>query len=133
MLDGVRVPGSARLGEEGGGFRIAMRALDGGRVNIASCSVGGARFCLDHAHEHVQSRQQFGQPLASFQATQFRLADMATSLTASRLMVRHAARALDEKAPSATMHAAMAKRFATDACFGIANDALQLLGGYGCL
>jgi len=133
MLDGVRLPEGARLGAEGQGFAIAMTALDGGRINIATCSVGGAAFCMDRAQEHTASRQQFGQPLDRFQHTQFKLADMATSLTASRLMVRNAAAALDAQAPSATLHAAMAKRFATDACFGVANDALQLLGGYGYL
>lgn len=133
MLDGVRVPASARLGEEGQGFAIAMTALDGGRVNIASCSLGGAAFCLDTAAAHVRDRTQFGRPIADFQATQFKLADMATGLHTSRLAVRHAARALDARSPAATLAAAMAKRYATDTCYGITNDALQLLGGYGCV
>ena len=132
-FDGVRVPEAHRLGAEGDGFKIAMSALDGGRVNIAACSLGGARFCLDAARAHVAARAQFGRPLADFQATQFKVADMATSLAASRLMVRHAAAAMDAGAPGATLHAAMAKRLATDACFGVANDALQLFGGYGYL
>ena len=97
-----------------------------------SCSVGGAAFCLDTSRAYVSTRQQFGSPVASFQATQFRLADMATQLAASRLMVRHAAAALDARAPDATLQCAMAKRFATDACYALTNDALQLLGGYGC-
>lgn len=133
MLDGVRVPEGQRVGEEGDGFKIAMSALDGGRINIAACSLGGAQFALDTARGYASSRQQFGRPISEFQATQFKVADMATSLQASRLMVRHAAAALDARAPTATLQAAMAKRFATDACFGVANDALQLLGGYGYL
>ncbi|KAK9814575.1 hypothetical protein WJX72_008116 [[Myrmecia] bisecta] len=132
-LDSVRVPEANRLGPEGIGFKIAMNALDGGRINIATCSVGGASFCLDTAQEYVKTRQQFGKPLAAFQHTQFKLADMATSVQASRLLVRHAAQSLDARTPSATLDAAMAKRFATDACYDVSNDALQLLGGYGYL
>ncbi|GAB4820214.1 hypothetical protein N2152v2_007260 [Parachlorella kessleri] len=132
-LDHVRVPEANRVGQEGEGFSIAMNALDGGRINIAACSVGGAQFCLDAARGYVRDRQQFGRPIADFQATQFRLADMATGLHASRLMVRQAARSLDARAPSATLDAAMAKRFATDTCYDITNNALQLLGGYGYL
>lgn len=131
IMDGVRVPARARVGAEGQGFAIAMAALDGGRVNIGACSLGGAAFCLDAAARHARERRQFGRPLADFQATQFRLADMATALHASRLAVRHAARALDAGAPQATMACAMAKRLATDACYDLTNDALQLLGGYG--
>ncbi|KAL6771382.1 hypothetical protein ACKKBG_A26155 [Auxenochlorella protothecoides x Auxenochlorella symbiontica] len=133
IMDGVRVPARARVGVEGQGFAIAMAALDGGRVNIGACSLGGAAFCLDAAARHARERRQFGRPLADFQATQFRLADMATALHASRLAVRHAARALDAGAPQATMACAMAKRLATDACYDLTNDALQLLGGYGYL
>lgn len=96
-------------------------------------SVGGASFCLDYAWRYASERQQFGQPIGSFQANQFRLADMATNLEASRAMVRGAAVAMDNQSSRATLAAAMAKRFATDTCFGIANDALQLLGGYGYL
>lgn len=133
MFDGVKIPESQRIGQEGEGFKIAMQALDGGRINIAACSLGGAQFSLDTAREYVKNRKQFGRALSDFQGTQFKIADMATSLHASRLMVRHAAAALDARSPSATLHAAMAKRFATDACFDVANDALQLLGGYGYL
>ena len=133
MFDGVRVPAGNRIGREGEGFRIAMQALDGGRINIAACSLGGAAFALDVARDYVKSRKQFGRAVSEFQATQFKLADMATSLQASKWMVRQAAAALDAKSPAGTMQAAMAKRFATDACFDVANDALQLLGGYGYL
>jgi hypothetical protein len=132
-LDGVRVPASNRLGGEGEGFRFAMAGLDGGRINIASCSLGGAKLALDTAQAYLLERQQFGQRLADFQALQFRLADMATELDAARLMVRRAADALDKKDPKATQYCAMAKRFATDAGFEVANQALQLHGGYGYL
>ncbi|CAL8464002.1 g3537 [Coccomyxa elongata] len=132
-LDGVRVPQENRLGEEGQGFTIAMNALDGGRINIGTCSVGGAAFCLDRALQYASERRQFGQPISQFQAIQFKLADMATAVHASRLMVRRAAESLDGGAESATMDAAMAKRFATDACFTVADDAVQVLGGYGYL
>jgi hypothetical protein len=110
-----------------------MMGLDGGRLNIASCSLGGAGFALDTAKAYLETRRQFGRPLKDFQALQFKLADMATDLEASRLMVRRAAAALDAKDPEATKLAAMAKRFATDAGFDIANQALQLHGGYGYL
>ncbi len=132
-LDGVRVPAANRLGGEGEGFRFAMAGLDGGRINIASCSLGGAQLALDTARAYLLERQQFGQRLADFQALQFRLADMATELDAARLMVRRAADALDKKDPSATRYCAMAKRYATDAGFEVANQALQLHGGYGYL
>ena len=131
IFENARVPVANRLGEEGDGFKIAMIGLDGGRLNIAACSLGGARTCLEAAREHLQTRQQFGKKLASFQALQFKLADMATELEAGRLMVRRAADALDRQDPEAVMHCAMAKRFATDAGFRICNDALQLHGGYG--
>ena len=110
-----------------------MKGLDGGRLNIAACSLGGARLALDTARTHLETRAQFGRALKTFQALQFTLADMATELEAARLMVRNAAQALDRDAPNATMLCAMAKRFATDAGFKVANDALQLHGGYGYL
>ncbi|MCI4661795.1 MAG: acyl-CoA dehydrogenase family protein [Neomegalonema sp.] len=130
-FDDVLVPIENRIGEEGEGFKFAMAGLDGGRINIAACSLGGAAWALDTARAYVQERKAFGKPLAAQQAVQFKLADMATKLEASRLMVRSAAFALDQKAPDAGMRAAMAKQFATDACFEIVDDALQLHGGYG--
>ena len=133
IFENCRVPVANRLGAEGDGFKIAMMGLDGGRINIAACSLGGARACLDAARTHISERRQFGKRLAEFQALQFRLADMATELEAARLMVHRAARSLDAGDPDATLHAAMAKRFATDAGFRIADDALQLHGGYGYL
>lgn len=132
-FDGVRVPVQNRVGEEGEGFRFAMMGLDGGRLNIAACSLGGAGHALETARAYMAERQQFGRPLKDFQALQFRLADMATELEAARLMVRRAAAALDARDPQATKLCAMAKRFATDAGFSVANDALQLHGGYGYL
>ncbi len=132
-FDDVRVPASHRLGEEGDGFKIAMRGLDGGRINIATCSVGAAQACLEAAQAYMRERQQFGRPLADFQALQFKLADMVTDLVASRQMVRMAAAALDKDHPEKTAYCAMAKRFATDAGFEICNQALQLHGGYGYL
>jgi alkylation response protein AidB-like acyl-CoA dehydrogenase len=132
-FDNVRVPASHRLGDEGQGFGLAMKGLDGGRVNIASCSLGGARLAFDTAKAHLQTRQQFGKPLSAFQALQFKLADMATELDAARLMTYRAAAALDAGDPLATQYCAMAKRFATDAGFEAANQALQLHGGYGYL
>jgi len=122
-----------RIGAEGEGFKIAMMGLDGGRLNIGACSIGGARACLELARGHMTVREQFGKPLASFQALQFKLADMATELEAARLMIRQAATKLDAGDPDATLHCAMAKRFATDAGFQICNEALQLHGGYGYL
>jgi len=132
-FDNCRVPAENRIGQEGEGFRFAMMGLDGGRLNIASCSLGGAQFALDTAKVYLETRNQFGRPLKDFQALQFKLADMATELEAARLMVRRAAHALDSKHPEATKLCAMAKRFATDAGFQVANDALQLHGGYGYL
>jgi alkylation response protein AidB-like acyl-CoA dehydrogenase len=132
-FDGVRVPAANRVGDEGQGFRFAMAGLDGGRLNIASCSLGGAALALETAQAHLATRKQFGRPLADFQALQFRLADMATELEAARLMVRRAAAAMDAGDPNATKYCAMAKRFATDAGFEVANQALQLHGGYGYL
>ncbi len=131
ILDDCRVPQANRLGREGEGFRFAMAGLDGGRINIAACSLGGARACLDAALAYVKDRRAFGRPIADFQATQFRLADMATELDAARLMVHRAAASLDAGSPAATQHSAMAKRFATDLCHRICDEALQLHGGYG--
>jgi alkylation response protein AidB-like acyl-CoA dehydrogenase len=133
MFEDCRVPVANRLGEEGDGFKIAMMGLDGGRLNISACSLGGARACLEAARGYMLERKQFGKRLADFQALQFRLADMATELEAARLMIHHAANSLDRKAPDATLRCAMAKRFATDACFQICDEALQLHGGYGYL
>ena len=133
QFDDCRVPAANRVGDEGEGFRIAMMGLDGGRVNIAACSLGGAGFALDTAKAYMETRRQFDRPLKDFQALQFRLADMATDLEASRLMVRQAAAAIDADDPGKTRLCAMAKRFATDACFDIADQALQLHGGYGYL
>jgi alkylation response protein AidB-like acyl-CoA dehydrogenase len=133
LFDNCRVPVANRVGAEGEGFRIAMMGLDGGRINIGACSVGTARAALEEALTYTRDRKQFGQPIADFQASQFKLADMATELEAARLMIRAAASALDRRDPRATMLCAMAKRFATDVGFKIANDALQLHGGYGYL
>ncbi|MCJ2068271.1 isobutyryl-CoA dehydrogenase [Methylobacterium sp. J-030] len=132
-FDGCRVPVANRLGAEGQGFRIAMSGLDGGRLNIAACSLGGAQAALDKALAYMGDRRAFGAKLTDFQALQFRLADMATSLEVSRTFLRHAASALDAKDPGATQLCAMAKRHVTDAAFAVANDALQLHGGYGYL
>jgi len=133
ILDGVRIPASAVLGDEGRGFAIAMSALNGGRLNIAACSLGGAQWALDRAVQYVHERMAFGEPLAEKQSILFAIADMRTDLQAARLMVSDGARAVDEQAPDATMRCAMAKRFATDAGFDVANRALQLHGGYGYL
>ncbi|MBQ0763324.1 acyl-CoA dehydrogenase family protein [Marinobacter psychrophilus] len=130
-LENVRVPVANRLGAEGEGFAIAMKGLDGGRLNIATCSLGGAQAALLRARDYMHARAQFGKPLAAFQALQFKLADMATNLVAARQMVRLGAFKLDNGDPEATLHCAMAKRFATDVCFDVVNDALQLHGGYG--
>jgi len=130
-FDGVRVPAANLLGSEGDGFKLAMKALDGGRINIAACSLGAAQGALDAARRYLGERSQFGKKLGEFQALQFKLADMATELVAARQMVHTAARKLDASASDATVWCAMAKRFATDAGFSICNDALQLHGGYG--
>ena len=132
-FDDCRVPASNLLGEEGAGFRYAMMGLDGGRLNIAACSLGGARLALETAQAYVATRKQFGKPLAEFQNTQFQLADMATELEAARLMVLRGAWAIDTDHPSKSQWCAMAKRLATDACFQIVDRALQLHGGYGYL
>ena len=130
-FEDVRIPKSNLLGEEGQGFTFAMKGLDGGRINIATCSVGTAQQALDTAVEYMKERSQFGKPLAAFQALQFKLADMATELVAARQMVRLAAFKLDNGDPEATAYCAMAKRFATDIGFQVCNEALQLHGGYG--
>ena len=132
-FDGVVIPAANRVGDEGQGFRIAMMGLDGGRLNIAACSLGGAQLALETAKAYLETRKQFGRPLREFQALQFKFADMATELEAARLMVRRGAAALDAGDPAATRLCAMAKRFATDAGFDVANQALQLHGGYGYL
>ncbi len=132
-FEDCRVPLANRIGAEGQGFRIAMAGLDGGRINIAACSLGAAAACLEIAREHLLVREQFGRKLADFQALQFKLADMATDLEAARLMIYNAAAKLDGGAPEATQACAMAKRFATDAGYRVCDDALQLLGGYGYL
>ena len=130
-FDNVRIPANHLLGQEGEGFKIAMKGLDGGRINIATCSVGAAQGALTQAQQYMQDRKQFGKSIASFQALQFKLADMATELVAARQMVRLAASKLDAGARDATTYCAMAKRFATDAGFNVVNEALQLHGGYG--
>jgi alkylation response protein AidB-like acyl-CoA dehydrogenase len=132
-FDDCRVPAANLLGQEGDGFRYAMMGLDGGRLNIAACSLGGARLALETAQEYVASRKQFGKALAEFQNTQFKLADMATQLDSARLMVLRGAWAIDTGHPEKTKWCAMAKRLATDSCFQIADEALQLHGGYGYL
>jgi butyryl-CoA dehydrogenase len=133
IFENARVPVANRIGEEGIGFKIAMAGLDGGRLNIAACSLGGAQSALDKSLAYMQERKAFGKRLDEFQALQFRLADMAIELEAARTFLWRAAAALDRKDPDATMLCAMAKRFGTDAGFEIANQALQLHGGYGYL
>ncbi|MGO1117210.1 isobutyryl-CoA dehydrogenase [Rhodovibrionaceae bacterium A322] len=131
IFENVRVPVANRLSEEGEGFKIAMKGLDGGRLNIGACSIGGARAAMEAARSYMKERKQFGRTLASFQALQFKLADMATELEAARLLLHRAAGYMDEQHPDTTLHCAMAKRFATDVGFSVVNDALQLHGGYG--
>ena len=133
IFEDARVPIGNRIGAEGDGFKIAMKGLDGGRINIGACSIGAARACLDAARAHMGVRSQFGRKLAEFQALQFKLADMATALEAARLMILRAANRLDAEDPEATLYCAMAKRLATDVGFEVCNDALQLFGGYGYL
>lgn len=130
-FENVTVPATHLLGEEGQGFVFAMKGLDGGRINIATCSVGTAQQALNHATQYMQERKQFGKTLAQFQALQFKLADMATELVAARQLVRYAASKLDNGDPNATTYCAMAKRFATDVGFQVCDQALQLYGGYG--
>jgi alkylation response protein AidB-like acyl-CoA dehydrogenase len=133
IMEGVRVPAANLIGAEGEGFKIAMAGLDGGRLNIGACALGGGEAALAKALAHMRERKAFGRPIIDFQALQFRLADIATSLEAARSLLWRAAAALDAKAEDATRLCAMAKRVATDAGFAAANDALQLLGGYGYL
>lgn len=130
-FEDVRIPAHYLLGAEGQGFSFAMKGLDGGRINIATCSVGTAQQALETARRYMQEREQFGKPLAAFQALQFKLADMATELVAARQLVRLAAFKLDQQDPEATAYCAMAKRFATDVGFAVCDQALQLHGGYG--
>ncbi|MVW76498.1 acyl-CoA dehydrogenase family protein [Pseudomonas xionganensis] len=132
-FEGVRIPAGNRIGPECQGFVYAMKGLDGGRINIASCSLGAAQAALEQSLRYVEERKQFGKPLSAFQALQFKLADMLTELTASRQMVRLAAHKLDQGHGEASLYCAMAKRFATDHCFTVCNEALQLHGGYGYL
>ncbi|WP_424626838.1 isobutyryl-CoA dehydrogenase [Bradyrhizobium sp. SYSU BS000235] len=133
IFENARVPVANRLGDEGIGFKIAMAGLDGGRLNIAACSLGGAQSALDKSLYYMKERKAFGKRLDEFQALQFRLADMATELEAARTFLWRAAAALDRKDPDASMLCAMAKRFGTDVGFDVANQALQLHGGYGYL
>jgi alkylation response protein AidB-like acyl-CoA dehydrogenase len=133
IFQDVRVPAANRLGDEGMGFKIAMSGLDGGRLNISACSLGGAQSAFEKTLDYMKERKAFGKRLDEFQALQFRLADMATELEASRALLWHAAAAFDRKDDNATQISAMAKRFVTDTCFNVANQALQLHGGYGYL
>ena len=133
IFDNARVPVVNRVGAEGDGFRFAMAGLDGGRINIGACSLGGAQRCLDEAIKYTKERQQFGQPIAEFQNTQFMLADMATDLEAARALLYIAAAKVSANAPDKSRFSAMAKRLATDSGSKIVNDALQLFGGYGYL
>jgi len=133
IMEDCRIPAENRVGAEGDGFRFAMSGLDGGRINIGACSLGGAQKALDASLQYTKERSQFGKNISDFQNTQFMLADMATELEASRMMIYRAADMLDKKQPNAGAACAMAKRFTTDMCSKIANDALQLHGGYGYL
>lgn len=133
FLDHCLIPIENRIGKEGEGFKIALSALNGGRINIAACSLGGAYSALEYATHHLTQREQFNRKLSEFQALQFRLADMHTRLAAARLLVFHSANSFDTHHPDKILHCARAKQFATDQCFAICNDALQLLGGYGYL
>jgi alkylation response protein AidB-like acyl-CoA dehydrogenase len=133
IFENCRVPVANLVGKEGDGFSIAMAGLDGGRLNIAACSIGGAQFSLDATVAYMRERKQFGQRLTDFQALRFRIADYATQIEAARLMVHRAAAAVTNRDPSATHLAAMSKKFATDAGFEVVNGCLQLHGGYGYL
>ena len=130
-LTDVKIPSKNLIGEEGQGFKIAMQGLDGGRINIATCSIGTAQSALEDAQEYMNQREQFGKKISEFQALQFKIADMTTELIAARNMVRLAASKLDKDHPEATTYSAMAKRFATDVGFDVCNEALQIFGGYG--
>jgi cyclohexanecarboxyl-CoA dehydrogenase len=131
IFENARVPVKNRIGAEGDGFKIAMQGLDGGRINIGACSLGPAGKSIELAREYLKERKQFGKPLGAFQGLQFMIADMATEFEAAQLMIYRAAHALDHKLPGTSSKSAMAKRFATDVCFKVVNDALQLHGGYG--
>jgi acyl-CoA dehydrogenase len=133
IFDNVRVPVANRVGAEGDGFKFAMAGLDGGRINIGACSLGGAQRCLDEAVAYVKDRNQFGQAIAQFQNTQFTLADMATDLEAARALLYLAAAKVSEGAPDKTRFAAMAKKLASDSGSEIVDKALQMFGGYGYL
>lgn len=133
QFDDCKVPANHLIGEEGKGFKYAMAGLDGGRLNIAASALGAAQFALDKALQYATERKAFGKPIAGFQALQFKLADMETELQAARVFLHQAAWKLDRKAPDATKYCAMAKRFVTDTAFNVANDALQIHGGYGYL
>lgn len=133
QFDDCDVPADNLLGEEGAGFKYAMAGLDGGRLNIAACALGGAQAALDKSVKYMQERRAFGSPLKDFQGLQFKIADMETELSAARVFLHQAAWKLDTKAPDATKFCAMAKRFVTDVAFDVANSALQLHGGYGYL
>lgn len=130
-FEDVRVPASAMLGQPGDGFKIAMKGLDGGRINIGACSIGTAQAALQRARDYLLERSQFGQTLSNFQALQFKLADMTTQLVAARQMIRMAASRLDAGHPDRTTYCAMAKQFATDAGYTVADEALQIFGGNG--
>ena len=133
IFEDCKVPIKNLIGKEGDGFKIAMQGLDGGRINIASCSLGAAKVCLEKSLNYVKERSQFGKKISDFQATQFKLADMSTQLEAAKLMVLKAAYELDNQGQNTTKLCAMAKRFATDVGFEVCNQALQLHGGYGYL
>ncbi|MGI9549366.1 MAG: acyl-CoA dehydrogenase family protein [Bdellovibrionales bacterium] len=130
-LDQVEIPKENILGKEGEGFKIAMQGLNGGRINIGTCSVGAAQGAIEHTQKYMKEREQFGKTLSQFQALRFKVADMVTEVTASRQMIRLAAFKLDQKDPQAATYCAMAKRLATDLCFQVCNEAIQLHGGYG--
>lgn len=130
-LDNVEIPEDYLLGKQGEGFTIAMKGLNGGRINIATCSVGAAQGAIEHCQKYMKEREQFGKPLSKFQALRFKIADMVTEVTASRQMVRLAAFKLDQKDTQAPTYCAMAKRLATDLCFNACNEAIQIYGGYG--
>lgn len=133
IFDDCEIPSTNIVGRTGEGFKIAMQGLDGGRINIASCSLGAAKYCIERSLEYVKERKQFGKFLKEYQSIQFKIADMITEYNAARLIVHQAAEALDNKLNNSTYLSAMAKRYATDACFNICNEALQIHGGYGYL
>lgn len=133
QFDDCHIPANHLLGEEGNGFKYAMAGLDGGRLNIAASALGAAQAALERATSYAKERKAFGKPISDFQSLQFKLADMATELEAARVLLYQSAWKLDQKAPDASMHCAMAKRFVTDTAFRVANDALQIHGGYGYL